>query len=104
MIKHVRHFVERHEMALLGIEAGVLWWFLDTAAHVLVFHDGYFIDQVFPRDTHELWTRLLTTCLFFGFGFYAQFATGKLEKTGDSLRVSNQQLAASEQQLRATNQ
>jgi len=104
MIKHVWHFIKHHELALLGIEAGLLWWFLDTAAHVLVFQDGYFLDQVFPRDADELWTRLLTTFLFFGFGFYAQFATGKLKKTGDSLRASNQQLTASEQQLRAANQ
>jgi len=58
---------------LLGIAFGVVFWMLEAAVHVLVFHDVGFFEQVFSPEPHEVWMRLTIVAMFIGFGIYSQW-------------------------------
>lgn len=58
---------------LIGIGLGVVFWMLESAVHVLVFHDVGFFEQVFHPEPHELWMRVTIAGMFVGFGIYSQW-------------------------------
>jgi len=51
---------------------GVLWWFVESAIHVYVFHEGTIRTQLLSSDPHEVWKRLLVVTLLVLFSLYAQ--------------------------------
>jgi len=57
----------------MGISLGAVFWMLETAVHVLVFHDVGFFEQVFSPEPHEVWMRLTIVAMFIGFGIYSQW-------------------------------
>jgi PAS domain S-box-containing protein len=57
----------------MGIALGVVFWMLEAAVHVLVFHDVGFFVQVFSPEPHEVWMRLTIVAMFIGFGIYSQW-------------------------------
>jgi len=58
---------------LLGIGLGVIFWMLESAVHVIVFHDMGFLEQVVSPEPHEAWMRLTIVAMFVGFGVYSQW-------------------------------
>jgi PAS domain S-box-containing protein len=58
---------------LIGIGLGAVFWMLESAVHVLVFHDVGFLEQVFSPEPHEVWMRLIIVGMFVGFGVYSQW-------------------------------
>ena len=58
---------------LIGIGLGAVFWMLESAVHVLVFHDVGFFEQVFHPESHEIWMRLTIAGMFVGFGIYSQW-------------------------------
>ena len=58
---------------LIGIGLSVVFWMLESAVHVLVFHDMDFFEQVFSPDPHEAWMRFTIVGMFIGFGIYSQW-------------------------------
>jgi len=56
-----------------GIALGAVFWMLEAAVHVLVFHDVGFLEQVFSPEPHEIWMRLTIVSMFIGFGIYSQW-------------------------------
>ncbi len=58
---------------LVGVGLGAIFWMLESAVHVLVFHDVSFIEQVFSPEPHEVWMRLMIAGMFVGFGIYSQW-------------------------------
>jgi PAS domain S-box-containing protein len=58
---------------LIGIGLGAVFWMLESAVHVLVFHDMGFFEQVFSPEPHEAWMRLTIVAMFVGFGIYSQW-------------------------------
>ncbi|MBW2367610.1 MAG: PAS domain S-box protein [Deltaproteobacteria bacterium] len=58
---------------LMGIALGAVFWMLEAAVHVLVFHDVGFFEQVFSPEPHEVWMRLTIVAMFIGFGIYSQW-------------------------------
>jgi len=57
----------------MGIALGAVFWMLEAAVHVLVFHDVGFLEQVFSPEPHEVWMRLTIVFMFIGFGIYSQW-------------------------------
>jgi len=57
----------------IGIGLAAVFWMLESAVHVLVFHDVSFIEQVFSPEPHEIWMRLMIVGMFVGFGVYSQW-------------------------------
>ena len=56
-----------------GIALGAVFWMLEAAVHVLVFHDVGFFEQVLSPEPHEVWMRLTIVAMFIGFGIYSQW-------------------------------
>jgi PAS domain S-box-containing protein len=56
----------------IGIGLAVLFWILESAIHVFIFHEGGFMQQVFGPPAHEIWMRLFVVALFVAFGVYGQ--------------------------------
>jgi len=57
----------------MGIALSAVFWVLEAAVHVLVFHDVGFFEQVFSPEPHEAWMRLTIVAMFIGFGIYSQW-------------------------------
>ncbi len=57
----------------MGIALSAVFWLLEAAVHVLVFHDVGFFEQVFSPEPHEVWMRLTIVAMFIGFGIYSQW-------------------------------
>jgi len=58
---------------LIAIGLGAVFWMLESAVHVLVFHDMGFLEQALHPEPHEAWMRLMIVGMFVGFGIYAQW-------------------------------
>jgi len=57
----------------MGIALGAVFWMLEAAVHVHVFHDVGFFEQVLSPEPHEVWMRLTIVTMFIGFGVYSQW-------------------------------
>ena len=57
----------------MGVALGAVFWMVEAAVHVLVFHDVGFFEQVFSPEPHEVWMRLTIAAMFIGFGIYSQW-------------------------------
>ncbi len=60
-------------IAAAGVVIGVLYWLIESLAHVVVFHDGTLLQQVFAPRFHELWMRLMALSLIAIFTLYARY-------------------------------
>jgi signal transduction histidine kinase len=92
------------KMILLGIGLGALFWVLDSAIDVLVFHEGTFIQMVLSPEPVELWMRLVVLSLLIMFSVYAQFAISKRKRMEQEIRDKNEQLEAQNEELRVVNE
>jgi len=63
----------RDRFILIGIGLGAIFWILESAVHVIVFHDMGFFEQVFNPESHEAWMRWTIVAMFVGFGIYSQW-------------------------------
>jgi hypothetical protein len=80
-------FIEEH-MLLLVIGLMLLYWFLESAMHVLVFGEASVKRAFFPTELNELWMRGLICAIFLGFGFYARSILRSLKQTRELLDES----------------
>lgn len=60
-------------VAIASILLGLVFWFIEAAMHVFIFHEGPYVKQLLFPENHEIWMRLLGVCLIAAFGAYAQF-------------------------------
>ena len=65
----------------VGVFLAVGFWILEAAIHAFFFYEGSFWQELVPRDTHELYMRLLVCALLAAFGMYAQSAVNRIRKT-----------------------
>ncbi len=65
----------------VGVLLAIGFWVLEAAIHAFFFYEGSFLEELIPRDTHELWMRLLVCALLAAFGVYAQSAVNHIRKT-----------------------
>jgi PAS domain S-box-containing protein len=61
----------------IGIGLAVVFWFIESAIHVFVFHDGRLIQQMVSPEKHEIWMRLIVVAILIAFGAYAQSIIGR---------------------------
>jgi two-component system cell cycle sensor histidine kinase/response regulator CckA len=61
------------QLAWMGIGLAGLFWVVESAIHVYIFHEGEFLQQISRPATHEIWMRLFVMGMFIAFGMYAQF-------------------------------
>lgn len=81
-----------NKLILIAIGVAVLFWILEAAIHVFVFHEGSLVTQIFTPGLHEIWMRSLGVFLIIIiFGVYAQFVSRK--RAVEALRQSEENLA-----------
>ena len=66
-------YSSRFQFIWMGVALGAVFWMVEAAVHVLVFHDVGFFEQVFSPEPHEVWMRLTIAGMFIGFGIYSQW-------------------------------
>jgi len=76
----------------MGIALGAVFWMLEAAVHVLVFHDVGFFEQVFSPEPHEVWMRLTIVAMFIGFGIYSQLIVTALWRAERAVIRANTEL------------
>ena len=76
------------KIVLIAIGTAALFWILEPLVHVFVFRDGNLIQLIFNPAPHEMWERLLFTCIIIVFGVYAQSIVTKRKRVKEQLRES----------------
>lgn len=49
---------------MIGLVISMIYWLGESLVHVLIFHSGTFISQVFSHDINEIWMRSVISFLF----------------------------------------
>ncbi|MBI5098052.1 MAG: PAS domain-containing protein [Nitrospirae bacterium] len=86
--KKVDKASQRRQIVLLSISIGALYWIIDSAMDVIIFHQEHLVSQIFTSTRYEIWTRLLAIGILILFGVVAQYIIIRYKQTGDSLRES----------------
>lgn len=68
-------------MIFLGLFGALTFWILESFIHSSVFHEGEFLENIFPREPNELWMRLLVSCLLIALGLYGHSSITKLKNS-----------------------
>ena len=77
-------------LVLIGAGFGVLFWFVEAAIHVVVFHKGDYVGQILSTDSHEIWMRLVVMSMFVIFAAYAQLIINQRKRAyGELNQVFN---------------
>ncbi|MGC9435905.1 MAG: sensor histidine kinase [Methanomicrobiales archaeon] len=83
---------DKYRVILAGAVLAVIWWILESALHVVVFHEGTFVQQLFSPDPHELWMRTLTFAIIIIFSVYAQNIVNRLRRAEEKTREAYSEL------------
>ena len=79
-------------LILIGIGLGMLFWLFESVAHVVVFRDTGFLQQILSPELHEVWMRLTVVGMFLGFGFYAQMIVTARRRAEEAARMASAEL------------
>jgi len=82
--------ISKYKIIWISIGFGAIFWILEPAIHVWVFHEGNLIGQIFSTNPHEIWVRLLVVLISIIFGVYTQSIITKRQQTEEALRESEE--------------
>ena len=71
---------KKYSIVFIGIAVAVIFWFIETLAHSLIFDKSSFSHHLIPHDLNELWMRSLIFLSIIVFGIYANLQLLKIEK------------------------
>ncbi len=75
---------------MTGAGFGVLFWFVEAAIHVVIFHEGHIVEQIISPNPHETWMRLVVMSMFIVFAAYAQLIINQRKRAyGELNQVFN---------------
>ena len=80
------------KLILIGIFLGVIFWLIESAMHVYVFHRFDFLLSTFSPGLHEAWMRLIIVGMFISFGIYAQWLMNARKEAQAALKLANSEL------------
>ena len=69
----------------IGIGLGLLFWFLESIIHVVVFQEGPLTAQILSKDPHEIWKRLLVAGLLIAFSVFVQQSVNRRRRSEAAL-------------------
>lgn len=78
--------------AWIGVGLGLLFWFVESAIHSLVLHEGTFIRQLLSPAAHEAWMRGLIALMFITFGVYAQSIINRRNRADSEVETLKKQI------------
>ena len=70
----------------IGIGLATLFWILESAIHVFVFHEGGLVQQIMTPHSHEIWMRLIVIVILIAFAAYAQFIIVQRRQAEDTTK------------------
>ncbi len=76
----------------IGIGLAIFWWFLESAIHVFIFHEGTLTQQIFTPQPHETWMRSLVLVMFIAFAAYVQSIVTQLRKAEGATKIAYAEL------------
>jgi len=72
----------------VGVGISLLYWFLESWIHVVIFKEGSLVPHIFTPDPHELWKRSLVISLLIFFSIYAQRSINIRHRTENALALA----------------
>jgi len=90
-------------MILIAIGLGVIYWILESAVDMFVFHSGNVIEEIFTLDLHEIWTRSSLIWILIMFSFYIQRVITERERIEISLAHQAEKLEHANEELQRKN-
>ena len=86
--------ISKYKMIWISIGFGAIFWILESAIHVWVFHEGNLIGQIFSTNPHEIWVRLLVVFISIIFGVYIQSIITKRQRAEKELQEERNFISA----------
>lgn len=77
-------------VAALGL--GLLYWIIESAAHVLVLGERTFFQQIVKPDAHELWMRLTVMAMLVAFAAFAAIIVSKQRRAEEAAKLAHAEL------------
>ena len=85
-MRNSKREISKYKMMWISIGFGAIFWIIESAIHVWVFHEGNLIGQIFSTDPHEIWVRLLVVLISIIFGVYTQSIINKRQRAEKALQ------------------
>jgi len=94
MIRNIKNNIDAMQAALIliGIGLGVIFWVLESAAHILVFQDDTFLKQIYSPEPHEIWMRFTVVGMFISFGVCSQWIVNARKRAEEAAKLANIEL------------
>lgn len=77
---------------LIGAILGAVFWLIESAMHVYVFHSHNLFESIFFPEPHEAWMRLIIVGMFVAFGIYGQLLINARRQAQQDLSLANAEL------------
>ncbi|MFZ5769816.1 MAG: PAS domain-containing protein [Thermodesulfobacteriota bacterium] len=69
-----------------------IFWIIEAAMHVYIFHDGTFLQQLLSPETHEAWMRLIVVGMFIAFSMYVESIINVRRRAEEATRQAYSEL------------
>jgi hypothetical protein len=79
--------IGRRTVVGLFLGGAALFWILEAVLHVIVFHEGTFVTQLFTTDPHELGMRSAGSILIALLGVFAERSMAGRRRAVEALRA-----------------
>lgn len=89
---HRQHWMAIPTLTRIAIGLSVLFWFLESWIHVLIWKNTDLFVAVFSPPGHEIWMRLTIISLFIAFGYYGDKLLAARRRAEDAANQANAEL------------
>ena len=84
--------LNRYNLLLIGLGLSILFWFLESAVHVIIFRDVSLVRQLYSPEPHEAWMRLIVVFMFISFGIYSQWIVAARRRAEEAAKLASAEL------------
>ncbi len=77
----------------IGFGLGLIYWYLESLLHIIVFGETDLLSQILTPDPHEIWKRMLVVSMIILFSIYAQHSINTRRRTEAALADREQELS-----------
>jgi len=85
--------ISDYRFVWIGIGLGLLFWFLESIIHVVVFKEGPLTAQILSKDAHEIWKRLLVAGLLIAFSIFVQRSSNRRRRMEAALSEREKEIS-----------
>ena len=92
-VQSLTSVISVYRFVWIGIGLGLLFWFLESILHVVVFNEGPLTAQILSKDPHEIWKRLLVAGLLIAFSVFVQQSVNRRRRSAAVLAEREHELS-----------